>query len=114
MYIYIQYIYIYYIIYISIEQLDRLVCRQIANSRYSSQEGVCKDNTRNKNRVTGWQGSARAFKAVLLGFGSRSFLVEFIRPQKVYTFVFRVGNILPKSVKCIHSATKLGFRVSGK
>ena len=26
--------------------------------------------------------------------------------QKVYTFSFIVGSIIPKSVKCIHSATK--------
>ena len=25
----------------------------------------------------------------------------------MYTFVFRMGNTIPKSVKCIHSATKL-------
>ena len=24
----------------------------------------------------------------------------------MYTFIFRVGNIVPTSVKCIHSATK--------
>ena len=29
------------------------------------------------------------------------------KPQKVYTFSFIVGNIIPKSVKCIHSATKV-------
>ena len=28
------------------------------------------------------------------------------KPQKVYTFSFIVGNIVPESVKCIHSATK--------
>ena len=28
------------------------------------------------------------------------------KPQKVHTFSFIVGNIIPKSVKCIHSATK--------
>ena len=27
-------------------------------------------------------------------------------PPKVYTFSLTVGNIIPKSVKCIHSATK--------
>ena len=27
----------------------------------------------------------------------------------MYTFIFRVGNIIPKSVKCIHSATKGSF-----
>ena len=34
-------------------------------------------------------------------------------PQKVYTFSFIVGNMIPKSVKCLHSATKgfTGFRV---
>ena len=31
----------------------------------------------------------------------------------MYTFSFVVGNIIPKSVKCIHSATKLGSRVEG-
>ena len=35
----------------------------------------------------------------------------------MYTFRFIVGNIIPKSVKCIHSATKdlrgLGFRGFG-
>ena len=36
----------------------------------------------------------------------RYYLVaEFISPPKVYTFSFIVGNIIPKSVKCIHSAT---------
>ena len=29
------------------------------------------------------------------------------KPQQVYTFRFIVGNIIPKSVKCIHSATKV-------
>ena len=28
------------------------------------------------------------------------------KPPKVYTFGFIVGDIIPKSVKCIHSATK--------
>ena len=40
--------------------------------------------------------------------GSVSFLVaEFTCPQNVHTFSFKVGNIIPKSVKCIHSATKV-------
>ena len=34
------------------------------------------------------------------------FVAEFISPPKVYTFSFRVGSIIPESVKCIHSATK--------
>ena len=46
-----------------------------------------------------------------------SLVAEFISPPKVYTFSFIVGNIIPKSVKCIHSATKvlraLGFKVCG-
>ena len=29
------------------------------------------------------------------------------KPQKVYSFSFIVGNIIPKSVRCIHSATKI-------
>ena len=33
-------------------------------------------------------------------------VVEFISPPKVHTFIFLVGNIIPKSVKCVHSATK--------
>ena len=35
-------------------------------------------------------------------------VAEFISPQKctVYTIQFIVGNIIPKSVKCIHSATR--------
>ena len=33
-------------------------------------------------------------------------VAEFISPQKVYTFSFILGTIIPKSVKCIHSATK--------
>ena len=38
----------------------------------------------------------------------RAFLVaEFISPKKGYTFSFILGSIIPKSVKCIHSATKL-------
>ena len=45
--------------------------------------------------------------------GLNNYLVaEFIRPPKVYTFRFVVGNILPESVKCIHSATKVD-RVQG-
>ena len=28
------------------------------------------------------------------------------KPPKVYTFRFILGNIIPKSVKCIHSPTK--------
>ena len=40
-----------------------------------------------------------SFKVVLVA--------EFISPQKkVYTFSFIVGNTIPKSVKCVHSATK--------
>ena len=35
-------------------------------------------------------------------------VAEFISPPKVYTVSFIVGNIIPKSVKCIHSATKYG------
>ena len=34
------------------------------------------------------------------------------KPQKVYTFSFIVDNIIPKSIKCIHSATK-GLRIFG-
>ena len=30
-------------------------------------------------------------------------------PPKVYTFSFIVGNVIPKSVECIHSATKFQF-----
>ena len=30
--------------------------------------------------------------------------------QKVYTFSFKVGSIIPKSVKCIHSATKVNMK----
>ena len=37
----------------------------------------------------------------------RILVAEFHKPQKVYTFPFIVGSIIPKSVKCIHSATKL-------
>ena len=33
-------------------------------------------------------------------------VAEFISPKKMYTFSFVVGNIIPKSVSCIHSATK--------
>ena len=33
-------------------------------------------------------------------------VAEFISPKK-YTFRFIVGNIIPKSVKCIRSATKI-------
>ena len=31
----------------------------------------------------------------------------------MYAFSFIVGNIIPKSVKCIHSATKKGLRDVG-
>ena len=68
-YIYTIHIYIYIIyIYISIEQLDRLVCRQIANSRYSSQEGVCKDNTRNKKPGYRMAGFCASFQSFVFGF----------------------------------------------
>ena len=41
-------------------------------------------------------------------FKGLSYLVaEFIRPPKLYTFSFIVDNIIPKSVKCIHSTTKV-------
>ena len=33
-------------------------------------------------------------------------VAEFISPPKVCTFSLLVGNIIRKSVKCIHSATK--------
>ena len=32
----------------------------------------------------------------------------------MYTFSFIVGNIIPRSVKCIHSATKKGLAVGRK
>ena len=35
-----------------------------------------------------------------------SLVAEFISPPKVYTFSFIVGNIIPRSVECIRSATK--------
>ena len=35
------------------------------------------------------------------------------KPPKVYTFSFIVGDIIPKSVKCIHSATKKDTPVNG-
>ena len=39
--------------------------------------------------------------------GSWVYLVaEFISPPKVYTFSGLVVDIIPKSVKCIHSATR--------
>ena len=38
--------------------------------------------------------------------GDLFLVAEFRSPPKVYTFSFIVGNIIPKSVKCIHSATK--------
>ena len=41
-----------------------------------------------------------------VGSGFQSLVAEFISPPKVYTFSFIVGNIIPKSVRCIHSATK--------
>ena len=37
----------------------------------------------------------------------RYLVAELISPQKVYTFGFIVGTAIPKSVKCIHSATKV-------
>ena len=50
---------------------------------------------------------------MLQGSGLWRFLAaEFISPQKVYTFSFILGFIIPKSAECIHSATK-GFRGSG-
>ena len=41
-----------------------------------------------------------------------SLVSEFISPPKVYTFSFIVGDLIPKSLKCIHSATKSGVWVS--
>ena len=41
-----------------------------------------------------------------LGMYFKDLVAEFIGPKKVYTFSFIVGNIIPKSVKCIHSVTK--------
>ena len=42
-------------------------------------------------------------------------IAEFISPKKCMLLVLIVGDIIPKSVKCIHSATKSlefgGFRV---
>ena len=49
----------------------------------------------------------RGRKEGLTRFG---LVAEFISPTKVYTFGFIMGNITQKSVKCIHSATKLVFR----
>ena len=41
-------------------------------------------------------------------------VAEFTKPPKVCTFSFIVGNIIPKSVKCLHSATKgLGLLTLG-
>ena len=40
-------------------------------------------------------------------------VAEFIGPPKVYTFSFIVGNIIARSVKCIHSATKSKERGEG-
>ena len=41
-----------------------------------------------------------------MSFRVQYFVAEFISPKKVYTFSFIVVNIIPKSVKCIHPATK--------
>ena len=39
---------------------------------------------------------------------------EFTRPKKSTRLIFRVGTIIPTSVKCIHSATKFkSSRASG-
>ena len=42
-------------------------------------------------------------------FIKKHLVAEFISPKKVYTFSFTVGDTIPKSVKCIHSATKKEF-----
>ena len=44
-----------------------------------------------------------------------SLVAEFISPPKVYTFGFIAGITIPKSVECIHSATKvfLSSRILG-
>ena len=55
-------------------------------------------------------GPCADFACRFLGSGV-NLVAEFISPPKIYTFSFIVGNIIPKSAKCIHSATK--FRVSG-
>ena len=48
------------------------------------------------------------FECLGLSASLHSFLVaEFTSPPKVFTFSFIVGNIIPKSVKCFHSATEL-------
>ena len=40
-------------------------------------------------------------------YGVLVLVAEFTSPQKVYKFSFIVGNTIPKSVKCIHSATRI-------
>ena len=42
----------------------------------------------------------------VLGLVGFSPVAEFSSPPKVDTFSFIVGTIIPKSVKCIHSATE--------
>ena len=49
----------------------------------------------------------RCYPFTLIGHHLLRFLVaEFISPQKCTLSVLLAGNIVPKSVKCIHSATK--------
>ena len=47
------------------------------------------------------------FKEKILKYGTPK--PSLVADQTVYTFSFIVGNIVPKSVKGIHSATKSGM-----
>ena len=63
----------------------------------------------------GAQGAGWSKRSKLEGLRAYKGLVaEFISPTKCTLSVFIVGNIIPRSVKCIHSATKKGLAVGGK
>ena len=62
-----------------------------------------------KHQNPAFFGASSSFNASSRGF---DLVAEFISPRKVYTFRLVVGIIIPKSVKCIHSATK--FKVYGR
>ena len=50
--------------------------------------------------------AAHCIDLTSLNLNLEALVAEFISPQKCVLLGFVVGNIIPKSVKCIHSATK--------
>ena len=60
-------------------------------------------NPRARPAISFWPGG-RVYPSEVPMSPELRLVAEFI--TKVYTFRFKVGSIIPKSVKCAHSATK--------